>query len=116
MFSHEELIFRAFRENRELAAYSWFCKSLVDLRDRELKARQIVRSQNMLIQERLVMSMVMEDVLDDDENVILDEVDEQEEEGKNCKVCKTLVYLSWIASSCCTEVVCLEHMDQVYFR
>ncbi|RPD66829.1 hypothetical protein L226DRAFT_529234 [Lentinus tigrinus ALCF2SS1-7] len=92
VFSHDELLITITQQSQTIQTAMWLNDSLQEMTDREMDARTRARSLQM--------------------GEVLEETDRPEDQYQ-CAVCKVFCYLSQITCACTTQVVCIDHVDQL---
>ncbi|KAL1924863.1 uncharacterized protein VTP21DRAFT_4517 [Calcarisporiella thermophila] len=94
VFSHDELLITTYLHDSSIKTSLWLQHALADLRDRELKQRNHVRTKYPTLKE------------------VLEEKDHPEEEYQ-CSHCNMFCYLSQIICGCTRKVACLYHVEEL---
>ncbi|THH33534.1 hypothetical protein EUX98_g693 [Antrodiella citrinella] len=92
VFSHDELLITITQQSQTIKTAMWLNKSLTEMMDREMKARATARE--------LALTEVLEE-------------SDRTEEQYQCHICKVFCYLSQITCKCTSQVVCINHVDEL---
>ncbi|OAX43353.1 hypothetical protein K503DRAFT_765912 [Rhizopogon vinicolor AM-OR11-026] len=92
VFSHDELLVTITQQSQSIKTALWLESSFKEMTERELAARQLARERSVC--ERL-------------------EEEDRPEDQYQCTICKAFCYLSQIVCHCTSEIVCVDHMDQL---
>ncbi|KAG1752367.1 PLU-1-like protein-domain-containing protein [Suillus paluster] len=92
VFSHDELLVTITQQSQSIKTALWLESSLKEMTERELAARQVARDRGLC--ERL-------------------EEEDRSEDQYQCTICKAFCYLSQVVCHCKSEIVCVDHMDQL---